>query len=122
MKKMLIVDDSLFIRETIKRMIETAEVDIEIVAEATNGEEAVALYRAHRPDIVTMDITMPRKNGLDATKEICTAFPNAKIIIITAVGQQKNVIAAIENGAVDFMKKPFTQQRLIEMLQQHLEV
>lgn len=122
MKKLLIVDDSLFIRETIKRMIEAEEVEIEVVAEATNGEEAVALYCAYRPDIVTMDITMPRKNGLDATTEICAAFPNAKIIIITALGQQKNVIAAIENGAIDFMTKPFTQQRLIEMLQQHLEV
>lgn len=89
MKKLLIVDDTLFIRETIKRMLEDAELDVEIVGEADNGEDAIALYREKRPDLVTMDITMPNKNGLDATKEICTEFPDAKIIMITAVGQQK---------------------------------
>lgn len=122
MKKLLIVDDTLFIRETIKRMLDEVDVDIEIVGEADNGEDAITLYREKRPDLVTMDITMPNKNGLEATKEICAEFPDAKIIIITAVGQQKNVIAALENGAIDFMTKPFTKERLIGMLKQYLEV
>jgi len=122
MKKLLIVDDTLFIRETIKRMLDEVDVDIEIVGEADNGEDAITLYRETRPDLVTMDITMPNKNGLEATKEICAEFPDAKIIMVTAVGQQKNVITALENGATDFMTKPFTKERLIEMLKQHLEV
>ena len=122
MKKLLIVDDTLFIRETIKRMLDEVDVDIEIVGEADNGEDAIRLYREKRPDLVTMDITMPNKNGLEATKEICAEFPDAKIIMVTAVGQQKNVITALENGATDFMTKPFTKERLIDMLKQHLEV
>nr|WP_275583110.1 response regulator [Kurthia huakuii] len=119
-KKILIVDDTLFIRETIKRMIDGH--GFTVVAEADNGEDAVTLYRTHQPDVVTMDITMPIKNGLEATKEICQEFPDAKIVIITAAGQQKNVIRALENGATDFMTKPFTAQKLLAMLQQHINV
>lgn len=118
MKRILIVDDTFFIRETIKRMIDGH--GFTVVAEADNGEDAVALYRTHQPDVVTMDITMPIKNGLEATKEICHEFPDAKIVIITAAGQQKNVIQALENGATDFMTKPFTAQKLLAMLQQHI--
>lgn len=120
MKRILIVDDTFFIRETIKRMIDGE--GFTVVGEADNGEDAVALYREHQPDIVTMDITMPIKNGLEATKEICEAFPEAKILMVTAVGQQKNVITALENGAKDFMTKPFTQERLVETLKRLVEV
>jgi len=120
MTRILIVDDTFFIRETIKRMIDGE--DFTVVGEADNGEDAVNLYREHQPDIVTMDITMPLKNGLEATKEICDAFPEAKILMITAVGQQKNVITALENGAKDFMTKPFTQERLVETLKRLVEV
>ncbi len=119
MHTVLVVDDTLFIRETIKRMI--AEQGFDVIGEAENGEEAIEQYKKLHPDIVTMDITMPIKNGLEATKEIYEYDKDAKIVVITAVGQQKNVVKALKNGAKDFMTKPFDQQQLLHVLYKQVD-
>ncbi|KOP80851.1 chemotaxis protein CheY [Lysinibacillus sp. FJAT-14745] len=84
----------------------------EVVGKAANGKEAVAMYRELQPDLVTMDVTMPVMTGIAAVKEIIPEFPNAKIIMITALGQQKLIVEAIESGAKDFITKPFEPERL----------
>lgn len=106
----LVVDDALFMRVTISKMLK--EWGFEIVGEASNGKEAVRLYKELQPDLVTMDLTMPVMSGLDAVKQIIPEFPEAKIIMITAMGQQRIIVEAIESGAKDFITKPFTPDKL----------
>lgn len=106
----LVVDDALFMRKTIGSML--TEWGFEIVGEASNGKEAVQLYKELRPDLVTMDLTMPVMSGLDAVKRIIPEYPDAKIIMITAMGQQRIIVEAIESGAKDFITKPFTPDKL----------
>lgn len=110
MPTLLIVDDAVFMRTTIKRMLEVSQ--FEVIGEATNGREAVEMYRELKPDIVTMDITMPEMTGIEAVKEIIVEFPDAKIVMVTALGQQKLIIEAIESGAKDFITKPFNADRI----------
>jgi two-component system chemotaxis response regulator CheY len=86
----------------------------EVVGEAENGREAIALYHELQPDLVTMDITMPEMSGLEAMKEIKQNFPQAKVIMCSAMGQQRMVVEAIEAGAKDFIVKPFDEGRVIE--------
>lgn len=112
MARILIVDDAKFMRITLTNILKKAEH--EIVGEAENGREAVHLYRETRPDIVTMDITMPEMNGLEAVKEIKNEFADAKIIMCSAMGQQKMVVDAIEAGAKDFIVKPFDETQVID--------
>lgn len=119
MHTVLVVDDTLFIRETIKRMV--AGQGFEVIGEADNGEEAIRQYKKLNPDVVTMDITMPTKNGLEATKEIVAYDAEAKVVVITAVGQQKNVVKALQNGAKDFMTKPFDQEKLLHVLYKQVD-
>ena len=106
----LVVDDTLFMRVTISNMF--TELGYEVVGKAVNGKEAVDMYRELQPDLVTMDVTMPVMSGIVAVKKIITEFPNAKIIMITALGLQKLIVEAIENGAKDFITKPFELERL----------
>ncbi|RUL52191.1 MULTISPECIES: response regulator [Lysinibacillus] len=110
MPSVLIVDDALFMRVAVGNMFR--EWGFDVVGEAANGREAVELYREHQPDLVTMDITMPVMSGLDAVKEIIPEFPDANIIMITALGQQRIIVDAIEAGAKDFITKPFEQNQL----------
>lgn len=119
MHTVLVVDDTLFIRETIKRMV--AGQGFEVIGEADNGEEAIRQYKKLNPDVVTMDITMPIKNGLEATKEIVAYDAEAKVVVITAVDQQKNVVKALQNGAKDFMTKPFDQEKLLHVLYKQVD-
>jgi len=90
--------------------------DYEIIGEAENGIEAVEMYQEHEPDIVTMDITMPEMDGLEAIKAIKDIDPDANIIVVSAMGQQKMVIDAIEAGAADFIVKPFKDERVINAI------
>lgn len=106
----LIVDDALFMRATIGNML--TQWGFEIVGEASNGKEAVKLYKELQPDLVTMDLTMPVMSGLEAVKQIIPEYPDAKIIMITAMGQQRIIVEAIESGAKDFITKPFTPDKL----------
>lgn len=110
MPTVLIVDDTLFMRVTVGNMFK--EWGFEVVGEASNGREAVELYKELQPDLVTMDITMPVMSGLDAVKEIIPQYPNANIIMVTALGQQRIIVEAIEKGAKDFITKPFEQTQL----------
>lgn len=114
MPTVLIVDDALFMRVTIGKMLK--EWGFDIIGEATNGKQAVKMYRELRPDLVTMDLTMPVMSGLDAVKEIIPEFPDAKIVMITALGQQRIIVDAIEHGAKDFITKPFTPEKLKQVI------
>ncbi|PGK51094.1 two-component system response regulator [Priestia megaterium] len=117
MKKILIVDDSVFMRQIIKKALE--ETDIEII-EAQNGKEAVEIYEKERPHIVTMDIVMPEKTGLEALQTILAQDPDAKIIICSSMVNKRTDIESREAGAVGFIKKPFKNQQLAELVLSHL--
>lgn len=111
MKKVLIVDDAAFMRLNLKNILKDS---YEVAGEAKNGQEAVELYQELQPDIVTMDITMPVMDGLEAIKAIKNIDPDACIVVCSAMGQQKMIIQAIEAGAKDFIVKPFKENRVIE--------
>lgn len=113
-KRILIVDDAAFMRMLLKDII--TKGGYEVVGEASNGAEAVEKYKELKPDIVTMDITMPDMNGIEATKKIMEIDPNANIIMCSAMGQQMMVVEAIQAGAKDFIVKPFQQGRVVEAL------
>jgi len=110
-KRVLIVDDAVFMRMSIKNMI--TKHGFEIVGEAGNGNEAVAKYNELKPDIVTMDITMPEKTGLEALKEIVAIDSNATIIMVSALGQEAMMKEAITNGAKGFIVKPFKEDVIV---------
>lgn len=112
MAKILIVDDAAFMRMMIKDIL--TKNGYEVVAEAANGVEAVELYKSHQPDLVTMDITMPEMDGIEAVKQIKEVNPAAKVIMCSAMGQQSMVMDAIKAGANDFIVKPFQADRVLE--------
>lgn len=114
MARILIVDDAKFMRLTLSNIL--VKANHEVVGEAENGIEAVKIFEKEVPDLVTMDITMPEKNGIEALKEIKGNFPDAKIIMCSAMGQQKMVVEAIEAGAKDFIIKPFDENRVLEAI------
>lgn len=114
MAKILIVDDAKFMRMILTNIIKKTEH--EVVGEGENGLDAVRLYSETKPDLVTMDITMPEMGGVEAVREIKREFPDAKIIMCSAMGQQKIVVEAIEAGAKDFIVKPFDESRVIDTI------
>lgn len=111
-KRILIVDDAAFMRMMIKNIL--TEAGYEVVAEAENGKQAVEKYSELRPDLVTMDITMPEMDGISAVREIIGSDGKANIIMCSAMGQQAMVIEAIQAGAKDFIVKPFKPDRVLE--------
>ncbi|MFY3793395.1 response regulator [Ureibacillus sp. MALMAid1270] len=117
-KRILIVDDAAFMRMMIKDIL--TKNGYEVVGEAADGVQAVEKYNELRPDLVTMDITMPEKDGIAALKEIKSFDPNAVVIMCSAMGQQAMVIDAIQAGAKDFIVKPFQADRVIEAIQKAL--
>ncbi|MGB9860334.1 MAG: response regulator [Moorellaceae bacterium] len=117
-KRVLIVDDAAFMRMMIKDIL--TKNGYEIAGEAENGVKAVQLYKELKPDVVTMDITMPEMDGIAAVKAIKQMDPNAKIIMCSAMGQQLMVMEAIQAGAKDFIVKPFQQERVLQALQKVL--
>ncbi|GAA0724382.1 response regulator [Clostridium malenominatum] len=114
MAKVLIVDDAAFMRMMIKDILE--KNGYEVIGEANNGIKAVELYKKERPDVVTMDITMPDMDGIQAVKEIKAMDPSAKIVMCSAMGQQTMVMDAIKAGAKDFIVKPFQADRVLEAI------
>ena len=116
--EVLIVDDAAFMRMMLKDIL--TKNDFEVVGEAENGKVAVASYQKLQPDIVTMDITMPEMNGIDAVKAIKTLDASARVVMVSAMGQQPMVIEAIQAGAVDFIVKPFQPDRVVEALNKAL--
>lgn len=105
-KGVLIVDDATYVRNRLKKIVETLEI-AEVVGEASNGEEAVLLYKDLKPDLVTMDLVMPNYDGLQAIDTIMKFDKSAKIVVVSAMGQELSVSEAIEKGAKDYIKKPF---------------
>ncbi|BAF60243.1 MAG: response regulator [Pelotomaculum sp.] len=117
-KRILIVDDAAFMRMMIKNIV--TKNGYEVVGEAENGQVAVELYKQLKPDLVTMDITMPEMNGIDGVKAIRRIDPNANIIMCSAMGQQAMVMEAIQAGAKDFIVKPFQQDRILQAIERVL--
>lgn len=107
MYTVLIVDDSNFMRNIIKSVFSKLDLNINVVGEASNGFEAIEKYKKLKPDFVTMDIIMNEKTGLDALKEIIKIDNNAKVIMVSSMGQKDLINEAITLGAVDFIIKPF---------------
>ncbi|MGG0657945.1 response regulator [Rummeliibacillus pycnus] len=117
-KRILIVDDAAFMRMMIKDIL--TKNGFEVVGEAGDGAQAVEKYNELKPDLVTMDITMPEMDGIAALKTIKEKDPGAIIIMCSAMGQQAMVIDAIQAGAKDFIVKPFQADRVIEAIQKAL--
>lgn len=118
MPSVLIVDDAAFMRLTIREILEQQGWDI--LGEAETGRQAVQLYAQLKPDVVTMDITMPEMDGLAALQEILSLDRSARVVICSAMGQQAMLIEAIEAGAKDFIVKPFKPERVLEALTKSL--
>ena len=114
MKKLLIVDDAAFMRLTIPNML--LNYEIEIIGEAANGAIAVEMYKELRPDVVTMDITMPEMSGIEALKAIKAFDPQAKVIMVSAMGQEGMVKETIIRGAKTFIVKPFKEEFLYQTI------
>lgn len=117
-KRILIVDDAVFMRMKLRDILE--KNGYEVAGEAQNGQDALDKYQVEKPDLVTMDITMPDVDGLDGLKMIMKADPNAKVVMCSAMGQQGMVMDAIKSGAVDFIVKPFDTERVIKSLDRAL--
>ena len=114
MKRILIADDAQFMRLAIRKMLE--KHDCEIVDEAANGLEAVEKYIKYTPDIVTMDITMPEMDGVQAIREIKKINPDAKILVISAMGQEIHVKEAVMAGASGFIVKPLKEEDIVKSI------
>lgn len=114
MKTVLIVDDAMFMRYTLRQMLEKSEFNV--IGEADNGMNALIQYKELNPDIVTMDITMPEIDGIEAVRLIKKVDPNAKILMMSAMGQESMVRDAIVAGAQGFLVKPFKQEDVIKAL------
>jgi two-component system chemotaxis response regulator CheY len=111
MARVLVVDDAAFMRKMLADML--SKGGHEVVGEAANGNEAVARYTELQPDITTLDITMPEKDGLTALREIVGQFPGARVVMCSALGQESKVLEAIKGGAKDFVVKPFQAERVL---------
>ena len=114
MATVLIVDDAAFMRISIKNML--TKNGYEVIGEAENGQVGVDMYKELSPDIVTMDITMPEMSGLEALKEITKHDPGAKVVMVSAMGQEAMVREAIVSGAKGFIVKPFKEDGIIAAL------
>lgn len=114
MAKILIVDDSKTSRKFLRNMLEDA--GHEIVSEAVNGAEGVEKYKMYKPDVVTMDITMPVMDGIEALKQIRNLDKDAKIVMVTAAGQKGKMLEAVKYGAADFIAKPFEPDHIISIV------
>ncbi len=116
--KVLVVDDAAFMRMMLKDILH--KNGHEVVGEAANGFEAVQMYQQLKPDLVTMDITMPEMEGVEALKQIRKKDPNAKVVMCSAMGQQMMVLQAIQAGARDFIVKPFQPDRVLGAVEKAL--
>lgn len=114
MKRIMIVDDAAFMRVVLKNIL--VQEGYEIVAEASNGLEAISQYETHKPDIVTMDITMPEMDGIVAMREILKTDDQARVCMVSAMGQEKVIMEAIKSGARDFIVKPFRPEDVLDKI------
>jgi two-component system chemotaxis response regulator CheY len=112
--RVMVVDDALFMRNMLKDIFVRAGHDV--VAEAENGEMVLDLYKEIKPDLVTMDIVMPRKSGIEALQDIMALDSNACVVMVSALGQDSLVLEAVESGAKDFIVKPFKEEKVLEIV------
>jgi two-component system chemotaxis response regulator CheY len=117
-KRVLIVDDASFMRNMIREIF--VQAGYEVVGEAKSGAEALQKYEELKPDLITMDIVMPYKNGVEATREIVRAYPKAVVVICSALGQESLVLEALEAGARDFVVKPFRGEDVLAVVRKAL--
>jgi two-component system chemotaxis response regulator CheY len=111
MARVLVVDDAAFMRKVLTDALVAG--GHEVVGEAGDGDQAIAAYRDLQPDLVTLDITMPQKDGLATLRELVELDPAARVVICSALGQEAKVLDAVKAGAKDFVVKPFDQDRLL---------
>ena len=114
-KRVLIVDDALFMRTMLRDIFESA--GWQVVAEAEDGEKAIAIYKELQPDLVTMDLVMPEMGGIDALKRILVDDPTASIVVCSALGQKNLILDAVNAGAKDFIVKPFQRAQVLEVVE-----
>jgi two-component system chemotaxis response regulator CheY len=117
----VIVDDAVFMRTIIRKMIEQVE-EYKVLGEASNGRDAIEAAAKFQPDIMTLDITMPELDGIQAVPEIMKVSPKTRIIMVSAMGQQSMVIEAIKMGAKDFVIKPFEKSRVYQAIKNVLAI
>ena len=117
-EKILVVDDAAFMRMMIRDILVKQGYEIH---EAVNGRDAIEKYEELRPDLVTLDITMPEMNGLDALREIRSMDGDARVLMVSAMGQQKMIVEALEIGAMDFLVKPFQPTKVLETVTKCLQ-
>jgi two-component system chemotaxis response regulator CheY len=120
MKRILVVDDAAFMRLTLKTMLVRNGFDV--VDEAENGAKGVMKFIEHQPDLVTLDITMPEVDGLEALKQIMSVNPKAKVVMVSAMGQESVVRQAILYGAKSFIVKPYKEEHVIKTVNSILAV
>ena len=120
MATLLIADDSRFMRMMLRDIL-TGEGH-SVVAEASTGEDTIKLYAKFRPDIVTMDIVMPEPNGIECVRRIREFDPHAKIVMVTALGQEAMVVEALKAGASDFVIKPFKADKVVQAISKTLKL
>ncbi len=118
MAKILIADDAQFMRLLLSRVLR--ENGHSIIGDAQNGEEVVEMYAKLRPDLVTMDVVMPKMNGLEATRKIISFDSGARIVVITALGQEAVAFEAVKAGAKNFIVKPFKKEEVFTAVQKSL--
>lgn len=117
-KTILVVDDAAFMRMMIRDILSREGY---VIHEAVNGRDAVEKYSEIRPDLVTMDITMPEMDGISALREIRSTDSGARILMVSAMGQQKMIVEALEAGALDFLVKPFQPTKVLETVKKCLQ-
>ncbi|MCX7781824.1 MAG: response regulator [Negativicutes bacterium] len=120
MAKILVCDDSTFMRMMLKKVL--IENGHEVIAEAGDGKEAIQLHRKFRPDLTTMDITMPKVDGIEAVRIIHKEQPLARIIMVTAIGQRAIITDALKAGASDFIVKPFDPAQVVSTVKKVLSL
>jgi len=119
MARVLVADDASFMRQMIREIVEAE--GHEVVGEASDGDEAVEEFKRLHPDVVTMDIVMPRRSGIDAVKAILEFDPTARVVMCSALGQETLVTEALQAGARDFIVKPFKPDSVVNTLEKVLE-
>jgi two-component system chemotaxis response regulator CheY len=112
--RILIADDALFMRNMLREIF--VKAGFQVVGEAANGVEAIERYHELRPDLVTMDIVMPLKSGIEALQQITREDPDARVVMCSALGQEALVIEAVQAGAKDFIVKPFKEERVLDVV------
>ena len=117
-RTVLIVDDVAFVRKTLSDILTAAHYHV--VGEAADGLQAIEMYAKHRPDVVTMDVVMPQMSGIDATRRILKADKDARVVIISAMGQENLVMEAINVGARDYILKPFSAEDVLKTVERAL--